>query len=29
MDITFFAITAVVFYALGVAAGRHNDNFNE
>ncbi len=29
MDITFFALTAVVFYALGVAAGRHNDNFKE
>ena len=29
MDITFFALTALVFYALGVAAGRNNDNFNE
>lgn len=29
MDITIFALTAVVFYALGVAAGRNNDNFNE
>lgn len=29
MDITFFALTAVVFYALGVAAGRRNDNFKE
>lgn len=29
MDITFFVLTAVVFYALGVAAGRHNDNFEE
>lgn len=29
MDITIFALTAVVFYALGVAAGRHNDNFKE
>lgn len=29
MDITFFALTAVIFYALGVAAGRNNDNFKE
>lgn len=29
MDITFYVLTAVVFYALGVAAGRNNDNFKE
>ena len=29
MDITFFLLSAVVLYALGVAAGRHNDNFKE
>ena len=29
MDITFIVLTAVVFYALGVAAGRNNDNFKE
>lgn len=29
MDITFFTLTALLFYALGVAAGRNNDNFKE
>lgn len=29
MDMTFFALTAVFFYALGVAVGHNKDNFEE
>lgn len=29
MDVTLFAITAAVFYVLGVAVGHNKDNFTE
>lgn len=29
MDVTTFILTAAVFYILGVAVGRNNENFEE
>lgn len=29
MDVTLFVLTAAAFYFLGVAAGRHQENFED